>query len=138
MNLLRYIAARRHLLLAWAMILVMSGGHVALLQLTAWSSMLIHRAPEMGWSLALDSTFDGSAPCTLCHAVDDLQQDQVAAPERERQEQSNPQTKPLLPEQLVLLPENRPEVVANMLTIAPLDGWADSLEPPPPRLSSLG
>ena len=78
-NLLKQLVHQRRAFLAGIMILMMSGGHVALLQVTAWSSMLLQRAPDMGWQLAVNSTFDGSAPCSLCHAVDDLQTEQATS-----------------------------------------------------------
>jgi|GEM_PF-3606184 hypothetical protein len=49
--------------------LVLTGGHLALLQITALTSMLIVRSGEQGLIQAMQSTFSGARPCALCRVV---------------------------------------------------------------------
>ena len=60
-------AFRRWSILLLALALV--SGQSAGLQLLAWAGMLITRAPDQGWALALESTFDGAHPCCVCEVV---------------------------------------------------------------------
>lgn len=48
-------------------------GHVATLQLIAWTGMLIARTQTMSWSAAVTSTFSNQQPCPLCRVVRALQ-----------------------------------------------------------------
>ena len=50
-------------------------GHLMLAQSWAWISMLQDRTPAQGISAALDSTFSGNAPCSMCCAIQEAQQD---------------------------------------------------------------
>ena len=61
-------------LLALMMAVFLTGGHVALLQVVAWSEMLIVRSQQQGWSGAVSSTFDGRHPCSMCMAIQSLKQ----------------------------------------------------------------
>ncbi len=40
-----------------------------LLQSVAWTVMLLDRSAEMGWVQAIETTFDGHHPCSLCKVV---------------------------------------------------------------------
>ncbi|MGB1873896.1 MAG: hypothetical protein ACPIGG_08585 [Akkermansiaceae bacterium] len=51
-------------------------GHLMVAQSWAWMSMLYERAPEMGVAEAMNSTFSGSAPCSMCCAIAEQQQEQ--------------------------------------------------------------
>jgi hypothetical protein len=55
--------------LALFMGLWLSGGHWMVLQVTAWSGMMVSRTVEMGVGEALETTFSGESPCALCMAV---------------------------------------------------------------------
>lgn len=62
------------------------GGDVAMLQVVAWTGMLVTRTAERGVAAAVESTFEGDEPCPLCKAVKAVQQsdqkeDQPANPE---------------------------------------------------------
>jgi hypothetical protein len=50
------------------------GGDVAMLQIVAWTGMLVSRTAERGVAAAVESTFDGDEPCPLCKAVKAVQQ----------------------------------------------------------------
>jgi hypothetical protein len=45
------------------------GGDSGVLQVVAWTGMLVSRAPEQGIAAAVESTFDGEHPCPLCVAI---------------------------------------------------------------------
>ncbi|HHY84591.1 MAG TPA: hypothetical protein GYA07_03515 [Verrucomicrobia bacterium] len=54
-----------------AFLLVASiGGHWALLQSVAWVGMIIDHSREAPLSVALQKTFSGDNPCSLCKAVE--------------------------------------------------------------------
>lgn len=46
------------------------GGHLALLQTYAWTSMLVEYSGSSSVSEAMDKTFDGEHPCELCKVVE--------------------------------------------------------------------
>lgn len=50
------------------------GGDVAMLQVVAWTGMLVTRTAERGVAAAVESTFEGDEPCPLCKAVKAVQQ----------------------------------------------------------------
>jgi hypothetical protein len=50
-------------------------GHLMVAQTWAWMSMMSERAPEQGVSAALESTFSGNAPCSMCCAIEKERQD---------------------------------------------------------------
>jgi len=45
------------------------GGHWAVLQTVAWSSMLAENLRQSTFTAAVSQTFDGKHPCQLCHAI---------------------------------------------------------------------
>jgi hypothetical protein len=69
-----------HKLVIVACALYLSGAHWAVLQMTAWTGMLVTRAPQAGLVAAVETTFDGEHPCSLCSAVSEGQKE-----EREQQ-----------------------------------------------------
>ena len=58
-----------HKLLLAACALHLSGAHWALLQVTAWTGMLVERSQTSGVVAAVVTTFDGEHPCALCTAI---------------------------------------------------------------------
>lgn len=50
-------------------------GHLMVAQTWAWMSMMSERAPEQGVVGALESTFSGDSPCSMCCAIQDVRQD---------------------------------------------------------------
>lgn len=58
-----------HKLLLIACALHLSGAHWAVLQVTAWTGMLVARSQTSGVAAAVVTTFDGEHPCALCTAV---------------------------------------------------------------------
>lgn len=49
------------------------GGHFALLQTIAWGNMLVDFSSKASFSEAVDKTFDGEHPCSLCKVVKETQ-----------------------------------------------------------------
>jgi hypothetical protein len=52
-------------------LVVMVGGHWAILQSVAWVGMALNFAQTAPLGVALKKTFDGKNPCTLCKAVNE-------------------------------------------------------------------
>jgi hypothetical protein len=50
-------------------LLRLAGGDLAMLQVAAWSQMIVTRAPVMGVAEAVTTTFDGAHPCKMCTAL---------------------------------------------------------------------
>ena len=48
-----------------------SSSHLAVLQVVAWTGMLVENIQESGFEEAVGNTFDGDHPCGLCHAIED-------------------------------------------------------------------
>ena len=57
-----------HVLLVIALV-AMIGGHWAVLQTVAWSTMLADNLRVSSFSEAVERTFDGKHPCTLCKQI---------------------------------------------------------------------
>jgi len=51
------------------MLLMATGGHWAVLQSIAWTTMLAQNLRADGFSEAVSRTFDGKHPCNLCRAI---------------------------------------------------------------------
>jgi hypothetical protein len=56
--------------------LYLSGAHWVLLQVTAWTGMVIERTQTSGVVVAVETTFDGAHPCALCHAITEGNQEE--------------------------------------------------------------
>ena len=57
------------LLLALVCCLQLCGGHLGVLQVVAWSGMMVNFAQKDGIVQAARKTFDGEHGCGLCHAI---------------------------------------------------------------------
>ena len=116
------------------------GGDVAMLQVVAWTGMIVSRTAERGVAAAVESTFEGEEPCPLCRAVKAVQQS-------EREEQpANPDgliTKLKLKDML-----RSEDLVVKALAAVHLKSPAPAIDPakrgltrsdappvPPPRVS---
>ncbi len=56
-------------ILALLLGIILSGGHLALLQTVAWASMIASRAASDSFAFAVETTFDGQHPCPICLAI---------------------------------------------------------------------
>ncbi len=87
-----------HRLLIVACALYLSGVHWAVLQVTAWTGMLVVRSQSTGLAEAVNTTFDGNHPCRMCSAITD-------GKKKEQQRQSEyPALKAMQELQLVMNP----------------------------------
>ena len=76
---------RASCLLCWTLLLVIAGGHWGVLQLVAWTTMVIDFSREAPVATAVSMTFDGHNPCLLCKTVErGLANDGSATPTPER------------------------------------------------------
>jgi hypothetical protein len=57
-------------ILTWLMLAMLVGGHWGMLQVVAWSSMLISYSQDATFAEAWDKTFSGEHPCAICKTVD--------------------------------------------------------------------
>jgi hypothetical protein len=72
-------------ILTWLMLAMLVGGHWGMLQMVAWTGMLIDYSRDNSFATAVAMTFDGEHPCAICHEVDrgiaaDLGSDDDQAP----------------------------------------------------------
>lgn len=131
------------MLLIGTLALVLSGGHLTLLQGLAWAGMLVTRSVDRGFDEAVTSTFSGAEPCAMCLAVKNLSDAEPTKPDRPR----GPDREPL-PQILqfkataVTGITPRPDDLSTVVESAPLrparheqpTGWEPGVEPPPPRV----
>jgi hypothetical protein len=61
-------------ILATVMMAMLACGSSASVQVVAWAGMLVSRTVEQGWTTAVDTTFDGNHPCSMCLAAASLKQ----------------------------------------------------------------
>ena len=50
-------------------LLVATNSHLPLMQVVAWAGMLIDYSRDAGFSDAIEMTFDGEHPCSMCKAI---------------------------------------------------------------------
>jgi hypothetical protein len=62
---------RRRVLLTWLMLIFLVGGHWGMLQVMAWTGMVISYSRDASFAEALSMTFDGEHPCAFCHEIRD-------------------------------------------------------------------
>ncbi len=112
----------------------LSGLDQAFVQAYAWGTMLRDRAPEVGLSEALDTTFSGDHPCEVCQAIAEASHHQNdKAPIEQSPESSSKDFSPLM--------SLRAITITPPSATAPLPGFrgiADrsivlELPTPPPR-----
>ena len=65
-----------HKLLIIACALHLSGAHWAVLQVTAWTGMLVSRTQTSGVVEAVATTFDGKHPCAMCEVIESSQKEE--------------------------------------------------------------
>lgn len=59
-----------HKLIIIVCALYLCGAHWAVLQMTAWTGMLVMRSQQVSMVEAVETTFDGQHPCRLCEAIE--------------------------------------------------------------------
>lgn len=114
-------------------LIISIGAHWAILQSVAWAGMLYTYSQQATFSRAVELTFSGDRPCSLCKAIEDGK-----AQERETEQETIQPSKDfklamlsvrfLLQAPVVQSPELDPEI---FLSCAPAQPDA-----PPPRVAS--
>jgi len=117
-----------HVLLVIALV-AMIGGHWAVLQTVAWSTMLADNLRVSSFSEAVERTFDGKHPCTLCKQISAgkkaEKKTEISFGIKKLEFVSNGVTQVFKPFQSFYLLQN-PDLAAHVLTFQPPS--------PPPRL----
>jgi len=115
-------------------VLYSSSSHLAVLQVVAWTGMFVENVQGLTLEEAIERTFDGQHPCSLCHAIEGVSK---IASEGDDHEPPRPSIYVL---DLKLLPLERVALFPPNAQLLPLSG-ADQrcemrvLQPvvPPPR-----
>ncbi len=69
-------------ILTWLMLVMLVGGHWGMLQVVAWTGMLIDYSQDATFAEAWDKTFDGEHPCAICKTVDQCLSGDLGTAER--------------------------------------------------------
>jgi hypothetical protein len=106
------------------------GGHLALLQVTAWAGMLVKYSEAEGVEAGISKTFDGKHPCDLCLSIAKTKQ----AEKKEGSQLDAAKIDLLAPGQRLTL---QPPLHSwrSIATIAALLGCDSSPPVPPPPVS---
>ena len=122
--------------------LAVLGGQSTALQLLAWAGMLAARSPDLGFAMAVRTTFDGQHPCGVCAFVAALADaEQAPAPPRPEKPDAKPaKAAPFdLPEAMRLIIADRHERIAWGATDADFVAQhAPGPEPRPPQGDTVG
>ena len=113
--------------------LVAMGGHVSVIQIAAWTGMIISRTPEQGFTHAVASTLSGEQPCTVCNAVKHLQATQD--PAADGTAPATPQPDATVIKKMAKQPMAIDEAAADALA-ASVHALRPTWPGPAPRLSS--
>mgnify|MGYP001823155819 CR=1 FL=1 len=117
-----------------SIVMFASNSHLAVLQVVAWTGMLVENVQGLALEEAIARTFDGQHPCSLCHAIEGVSQIASEGADRE------PPRPSIYVLELKLLPLDRVALFPPNAQLLPLSG-ADQrcemrvLQPvvPPPR-----
>lgn len=119
--------------IAFMLAAVLLGGHWAALQSIAWAGMLVARLQVMSVKKAIETTFDGDHPCSMCKAIK-----KAKSSEQEQQKQDATPSDPVRLPQAILASSPhllQPMWTRNMRSMEDSDVLTIDLEPtvPPPR-----
>lgn len=128
--------------LTLTLLLMLIGGHVAGLQLVAWSTMFVERVQYQGFYQAIEETLSGQYACRICKAVVQLQDDAQGNPAGTPKGKQDPSLKiikkcdsAIVWDALVELQAYQP---AGLYVRPELSRYVEqcgpSVEPPPPRV----
>jgi hypothetical protein len=123
-----------HKLLLLACALHLSGAHWAVLQVTAWTGMLVVRSQTEGVAEAVKTTFDGEHPCVMCSAIESGQK------EEKRNDMDAPMMKALMEVKLVAMENAALPVPADAgelrwMNFSPMASLRTDAPPTPPPLA---
>lgn len=63
--------SRSRCILTWSLLVLLVGGHWGMLQVVAWTNMLIDYSRDNTFADAVEMTFGGEYRCNICKQVDD-------------------------------------------------------------------
>ncbi|TLD69157.1 hypothetical protein FEM03_18835 [Phragmitibacter flavus] len=119
------------------------GGDLAVLQVAAWSQMIVTRAPVMGVAEAVTTTFDGAHPCQMCTAIQQTREHENTP---DKPKQSAPES-PTSLAKLLLVEADETKIPApfqdefsltkNQWTLPTLHGQGNGQPPTPPPRDTL-
>ncbi len=123
-----------HKLLLLACALHLSGAHWVVLQVTAWTGMLVARSQTEGVAEAVKTTFDGEHPCAMCSAIESGQK------EEKRNDMDAPMMKALMEVKLVAMESAALPVPADAgelhwMEFSPMASLRTDAPPTPPPLA---
>ena len=123
-------------ILTWLMLAVLVGGHWGMLQVVAWTGMLIDYSQDNPFTTAVEMTFDGDHPCAICKQVDECLATDLGDAERKAPGKVQ---KTMKSDAVVgrMMMSSVPVIAALLPVSAPVDGPASTdLEPlrRPPRV----
>jgi hypothetical protein len=123
-------------ILTWLMLAVLVGGHWGMLQVVAWTGMLIDYSQDNPFATAVGMTFDGDHPCAICKQVDECLAADLGNGERKApgKVQKTMKSDALVGQVMVSIV---PAIATLLPVTAPIGGPAGAdLEPPrrPPRV----
>ena len=123
-----------HKLLLLACALHLSGAHWVVLQVTAWTGMLVVRSQTEGVAEAVKTTFDGEHPCVMCSAIESGQK------EEKRNDMDAPMMKALMEVKLVamenaVLPAPFATGKMHWMKFSPMASLRTDAPPTPPPLA---
>jgi len=118
--------------IALAVALGMSGGHWMLLQSVAWTRMIVEYSRRATLETALEETFDGRHPCSMCRLIEAARQ-ASQPPHAQIRTSVVPDDDAIFTASFDL--ENEPSAVPMItLAVAPPPARRDPPPLPPPRL----
>ena len=123
-----------HKLLLLACALHLSGAHWVVLQVTAWTGMLVARSQTEGVAEAVKTTFDGEHPCAMCSAIESGQK------EEKRNDMDAPMMKALMEVKLVAMESAALPVPADAgelhwMEFSPMASLRTDAPPTPPPVA---
>ena len=125
-----------HILQACKLVLcaVLLLGPQVVLQLTAWSYMLISYTQQSSLQTAVADTFSGQRPCELCHIIEAVEQEQETPTPGSRTADDFRLLIPQLTRVLLSAPPHQEFAYAE--TIIRPESWHWPVPAPPPRQAS--
>ena len=121
-----------------ALTLMLASGHIAALQVIAWSGMLVTRTYEGDLKSAVASTFSGAHPCSMCKMVGtltDAEHVDSATKSPPKKAEKPMKKSDALPDHVwfvaaerVASIDRKPQILGDLVA-----QWVLTPEPPPPR-----
>jgi hypothetical protein len=126
-------------LVAFAACLYLGGSHLAVLQIVAWTGMLVTYSADEGLATGLKDTFSGEKPCPMCKAITAIKQQEAPGDKKSPAPPKGFEKRwqEMLPAGDVLRPRPLPasQLPIGFASVPGLTGMDKSSPPvPPPRI----